>query len=634
MPATEKIGQNPETLARLQSEASRNPGAFRLRLIGMAVAGDVALSITQLFPVATPIVIGIIFFDLKALYWLGGASIILLAWILRPTFRFQGRELAIDEAPHLLEDIHSLKEQLSVSRHMRVYLDESCNASAAETRGLFGFFGTRCALTLGVPLLMVLTRGEIRAVIAHELGHFSRRHGRLGHWLYRARVGWMEYEESVSDSDSHFDKAAAWYAKIFVSFFSARSFVHSRQCEYEADGDAAFAVGGKPCAEALTRLSVVAKLWEERFPRELQHWQLQSSDPPDDFYERFARAAKECPPSDLRSWLDDALRAPSSWHDTHPSLSERLGALGEHAALVNSTDCAGESLFGDNWQSVLIEFNTKWVKQVQPYWLVEHLRLKHIAQPLLAADAGVTRDWSIDQKLARAKALRASDTNGGLAELRALHQAHPSHKRIKFAYAAALLNDNDESGVNLMETLAREDLAFRAPAFERVVAYFERQGDRGQSDRWSNWLKRASQDLAASVSAFLVQAEDGKIRFSALPAAERAVIFEATCLDPAIAKAWIVEGEASLQHADGRPAIPLRTHLLVLSIDLAKAERVAQDEESITLRYQDLLRMLMVPDEVCLVRTYLTTEHIPVTFTSLPALSLKSVAHEEDGHTS
>lgn len=629
MPAATKLAQDPEVIARLQSAASRSPGAYRFRLAAFAIAGDLALTTTQVLPWAAPIVIGVILINLKLFYWLGGASIILLAWLLRPTFRFQGREVAVGEAPRLYEDIERLKQKLSVPARMRVYLDKSFNASAAETRGLFGLLGTRCALTLGVPLLIALTREQVLAVIAHEFGHFSRRHGRLGQWLYRARVGWIQYAQYVTDSDSSFDKAAAWYAQKFVPFFSARSFVHSRQCEYEADADGALAVGSKPFADALTRVAVIGRLWQERFPRELQRCQLQSSRPPDDFYDRFARSARECPPSDLQLWLDDALRAPSSWHDTHPSLSDRLRSLGQEPALVGPGDCAAEVLFGENWLKVLAEFNGKWVKEVQPDWLVEHLRLKHVAQPLLAVDEAIARGWSIDLRLVRARALRRSDPTRGLAELRELHQSNPSHKRIKFAYAAALLNENDEAGVHLMEALAREDVAFRAPAFLRVLTYFERKGDSRQIERWSNWLKRVSQDLGESISAFLACAEAGRVRSSSLQVGEQAAISEAARLDPCVAKVWLLEGDAQLHYAANRPAVSILVHLLVLTIDPAEAQRSGQDEESIGERYEDLLRMLLPPDQVPLVRTYFTTENMPASFTARPNLSLNTDAREE-----
>lgn len=630
MPAVAtKVAHDPKVIARLQAEASRRPGAYRLRLAAIAIAGDGALTITQVLPWAVPIVFGAFFVNMELYYWLGGAAIVLLAWILRPTFRVQGRELAIDEAPRLYEDIAALKQKLRVLGRMHVHLDESFNASATETRGLFGLLGTRCVLTLGVPLLIALSREQVLAVIAHEFGHFSRRHGRLGHWLYRAGVGWIQYAQYVDESDSPFDRAAAWYAREFVPFFSIRNFVHSRQCEYEADADAAHAVGVKPFAEALTRIAVFARLWGEHFPREVVHWQLQHAEPPHDFYERFARFAKQRAAGDLRAWLEDALRAPSSWHDTHPSLSERLRSMAQEPAMADPVDSAAQVLFGEHWPKLLSEFNGKWVKDVRPDWLVEHLRLRQIAQPLLAADEATARNWGVELRLARARALRGSDAARGFAELRDLYQAHPSHKRLRFAYAAALLNESDGAGVELMEALAREDPAFRAAAFLRVLTYFERKGDSQQIERWSGWLKRVSQSLGEAVTSFVTRAEAGEGQPTSLPAGERAVICEATRLDPCVGDAWLLAGCAQFRYAADRPAVPVVAHLLALAINPAEAERLGQDEESIAERYERLLGLLMPPDQLPVVRTYFTTESIPAAYSTRPDLSLHTDAREE-----
>ena len=58
MAAATKVAQDPELIARLQSEASRRPSAYRLRLAIIAVGGDLALMVTQLLPVAAPLIIG------------------------------------------------------------------------------------------------------------------------------------------------------------------------------------------------------------------------------------------------------------------------------------------------------------------------------------------------------------------------------------------------------------------------------------------------------------------------------------------------------------------------------------------------------------------------------------------------
>lgn len=615
-------GADQEIIARLESEASRNPRAYRLRLALIAIGGDFALTVVQLMPWAAPIVIGALWVNVTTFYVLGAAAVAFLAWMLRPTWRFEGRELQPDEAPQLHAELDRLKDELQVPGRMRVFLDASFNASAAETRGWFGVVGTQCALTLGVPLLIALNREQVLAVIAHEFGHFSRRHGRLGHWLYRARAGWNHYAESVGDSDSVLDQAASWYARQFVPFFSARSFVHSRQCEYEADADAALAVGSRAFAAALARTAVIARLWTERLPRQIMAWQLESPDVPEDFYERFARAASECPVTDARAWLDDALAEPSGWLDTHPSLSQRLEALKQRPRLADATGGGGGALLGDRWPGLLGEFNRSWAAEARPDWLVEHLRQKHLVQPLLAAGKDAARGWSDELRLARARALRAADPEAGMAELRELHQSRPRENRITFAYAAALLGEGDDAGVGVLETLARRDPAFRAQAFQRVLAFYERKGDARQTDRWSAWLKQAAQALGDAATGCLAQLESGRLQpgSSSMPGPERTVLSESVRLDPCIGKAWLFEANAQLRFSEDKAPIPIVLDVLGLAIDPEAARRHGQDEETIAERYERLLRMLLPPERAPVVRSHFTTEDMPAIYTAAHVL--------------
>ena len=65
MPAATKVALDPESIARLQMEASRSPAAYRL-LVAIAVAGDFALTFTQVLPWAAPIIIGVLLVNLRA----------------------------------------------------------------------------------------------------------------------------------------------------------------------------------------------------------------------------------------------------------------------------------------------------------------------------------------------------------------------------------------------------------------------------------------------------------------------------------------------------------------------------------------------------------------------------------------
>jgi len=588
-------------------------------LAAIAVAGDLALTATLVFPVAATILIGVVLYP--PLFWWGMAGIAFFVWLARPSARFEGRELA-EPAPQLQHEIDTLKTRLRVPGRMRVYLDDSFNAGAMQTRGFLGLLGTRCGLVLGVPLLAVLSREQVLAIIAHEFGHFSRNHGVLGQWLYRARVGWLEYAKLVSDSDSVLDRAAAWYARQFVPFFSELTFAESRRCEYEADYDAASAAGGAAFAQALARTAVIGKYWEDELPRQLTAWQLELPQPPGDFLERFAAAVKRLDLAQLQSWLDQRMREPSSAVDTHPSLSERLRAVNQPAALVAPRDIAGDALLGAAWPKLADEFNQGWAREHAPGWLAQHLWLKHIADPLLGADRTVVQNWTPERRLGRALAMRRRDAREGLRALRELHEAAGQHPRIRFAYAAALLAEADESGIALMESLAREHPAFRTEAFKRGVAFFERKGDHARAERWSAWLARAREGLDHAISAFVTRAENGQAAPSMLAEPERAVIAEAARRDACVAGGWLLGGSARLRYAPDRDPITIAAHLIALAIDPQQAARLGQDEDGIAERYVRLARMVLPPDEPCVARTFFTTEGRPEVYKPNSDLSL------------
>ena len=608
------VSQDPELIARLEQQATRRPGLYRFWLALLAVAGDFTLTIVEVAPWFAVVFFGVVIANRPFFYWMGAVALVFLIWLLRPTFRIKGRELRKAEAPEMFGELEILHRRLRVPGAMQVLLDEEFNASATETRGLFGVLGTCRVLTLGIPLLAILSREGLIAVIAHEFGHFSRRHGRLGHWLYRARVGWMKYAEYVEESDSAFDRAAAWYAKRFVPYFSARSFVHSRQCEYEADADAALVVGSKVFSGALSRIAVIAKLWNEIFPRQLAQWQLDSLTPPSDFHERFAEAAKNSTLLELQPWLDEAMAEQSSWSDTHPSLSARLNSLKEQPFLTSPHDNAGASLLGETWVKVLAEFDAKWSKQVQIDWALEHFRLRHITQELIAADEQTVKIWHTEKQLARARALRPIDPAKGLKELRSLYERNPTDQRIAFACAAALLNENDSLGVEVMERLAKDNPVFRLAAYLRLLAYCGRKGDTEQIDRYSARAKLAARRQQEAFTSFLTSMENGGAAVSSLPTNVRRVLADSINLDRCVAMAWLLEGSAQLPIAINQTSIPVLVHALVLTVDPKALDRYEEDESDIAERYERALTSLLPPDQIGGVRTYFITENIPAIF--------------------
>jgi hypothetical protein len=90
---------DPRQIERLQAQAARNPAFYRWRVGAIAVAGDVALTVIQILPIALPIFIGLMFYNFPYKFWLFAAVVAFLAWVIRPSFRFHGREVTLCSHP-------------------------------------------------------------------------------------------------------------------------------------------------------------------------------------------------------------------------------------------------------------------------------------------------------------------------------------------------------------------------------------------------------------------------------------------------------------------------------------------------------------------------------------------------------
>lgn len=599
---------DPSHAARLQQEAERNPRAYRIKLALLALFGDIALTLAQVLPFALPILIGVLWINQPVFYAMGAAAILFFAWLMRPQVHLTGRPVSPDEAPALFAALDALRSKLDVRGRMEVQVDEEFNASALETPGFLGI-GKRRVLTLGMPLLVTLTSQQLLAVIAHEFGHFSRRHGRFGHWLYRARAGWLDYMQQIDESTSPLERAAAAFAQHFVPYFSVRSFVYSRSCEYEADRDAALAVGESATADALSRIAILGHIWHDGVPREITRLQTERDSPPADLYGHFAAAASRWSKSSLQAYLERELAIPSGWTDTHPALSERLQSIGQEARIVaaaTTSACAGADFFGSAWPRLLDEFNKKWLSRIGPEWLIVHLRWKHVLQPQLDAPESIAAT-DVGRRLARGRALRLIAPAEGLAALRELHSEYPGDPSIQFALGAALLNEGDASGVALLESIAKADARFRSPSYERIARFVAGHGDPAQAERWLNRFERSLRYRQNAASDFW-DAVDRKEAGRTTLADVINVLADALHRDACIKDAWLMERTVPLATDQAASAVQILVRGLVLRIDTQETVRRATHYSEIAAHYEWALSVLAPPEDHVTVRTSLTTE--------------------------
>jgi Zn-dependent protease with chaperone function len=79
---------------------------------------------------------------------------------------------------------------------------------------------------LGLPLLRVLTISQLRAVLAHEFGHYYGGDTKLGPWIYKTRSAIGRTLDSLRGHEgwsSLLQLPFLWYGKMFLRITHAVS---------------------------------------------------------------------------------------------------------------------------------------------------------------------------------------------------------------------------------------------------------------------------------------------------------------------------------------------------------------------------------------------------------------------------
>lgn len=323
-------------------------------LAAVALGAALLHQLYWLLPLALMLGLPALWFGQPVLVGLALVAFLGLAWIFQPRAPLPPQRLAVQDAPRLYERVHALADALQAPRVHAIALDDELNAGALELNRGVSLRPVRRVLVIGRPLLAALDAQAVEAVIAHELGHFSRQHGRLGHWLYRTRQSWatlrdLQDEPGADRDSSAWDRAASGFAHRFLPWFDRISHAHLRRCEFEADALAARVVQPQALARALVQLHQLQDGVMRVGASTVRQQMLRHAQRPADLLDREVAAWRES--VQARGAVETS---PPDDDDTHPPLDERLAALG--IATVDAawpSRSAGLSWWGgESWPAV------------------------------------------------------------------------------------------------------------------------------------------------------------------------------------------------------------------------------------------------------------------------------------------
>lgn len=162
-----------------------------------------------------------------------------------------------EEQPALWEQVHAAAEATGERPPDELYLIAEVNAGVSEHSRLLGLLPGRRRMLLGLPLLAGLTVPQLRAVLAHEFGHYSNRDTRLGAVTMRGREAVLHTVEAFSGVGTRLSYLIGSLYVGYAQMFLRTSQPVARQQELAADQVAARHAGRDATAAALRILPVL-----------------------------------------------------------------------------------------------------------------------------------------------------------------------------------------------------------------------------------------------------------------------------------------------------------------------------------------------------------------------------------------
>jgi len=249
--------------------------------------------------------------------------------LVRPRLVDPGLPLDVAEHPRLAAALRQAAERVGTRPVDRVFVTPFTEAAVFERGSLARRLSGRSerCLILGIGLLDGMTQGQLKAILAHEYGHFVNRDTAGGGLALSVRRAVLTMGRSLAQGS-----AATWYnpAWLFVNGFH-RLFLRvsqgaSRLQEILADRWAALAYGGADFAGGMRH--VVAR--DIRFDRQSDAALREVIDGGLALRNLYAYAPSQAlDEGALAAAVKEAMEAEPSPYDSHPRPADRIAWVGD-----------------------------------------------------------------------------------------------------------------------------------------------------------------------------------------------------------------------------------------------------------------------------------------------------------------
>ena len=371
---------------KLDKKAEKNPKSYRFKVLLLTILGYgyIFLMLGLVLFLLTVSIIYLVtmhisFGSLKLLV----ITLPLAYFIIKALFvkmdMPEGYYLKENEAPELEKTIADIRKKLKTPKIHAIVLNERYNASVLQHQ-IFGQFGPKKnILVIGLPLIATFTKEQFHSVLAHELAHISHSDTSFSSMIYRVRETWEQLMHSLNKNEQLgmflFRKFINW----FYPKYSAYTFPMARHEEYAADAASVGLTSPEIVRDTLCTVSINSQYYYNYYFDELIREGL-TTDVGSFPYSQLVVRFKNIDEQVKEELLKNRLEMESTVFDTHPSLTERVQAIGMNPAIPKNEESAIDHFFPKP-DAIFEYFNQLWIERNGEEWdldIRKHQRLQEL----------------------------------------------------------------------------------------------------------------------------------------------------------------------------------------------------------------------------------------------------------------
>lgn len=414
------------------------------------------------------------------------------------------------QAPGLCARVREIQQKIGAPCVHQIYITPWVGASC-YFQPRFGIWGPRRnSLYLGLPLFARVTESEGDFVIAHELAHLRQR------TIAVRSLGTLAYWSFVKDAMEAGDRnhPVCRFARWYVPRLAARTWARSRLAEFESDRIAADLVGAEAGATCLLKLTVLGTCADEALSA---FWRraCDEPEPPKNVAEMLLERLAEISSDQAQASLEARLADPNDGDATHPSMRQRLQALGAEDLIANenlptAAETAAnkpevswaEKVFGENLDVWVSRASGAYYSAAYASWVENHRSYVYLllVRERVLEESPLSREAEADE---RYLCYLSHDFRGEPEEaLRCLQEAYdltPESRRFAMVLGSELATRRDRRAIELLREAAKSP-EYAEDAYRLLVQLFEELGEPVAADQCYAALHREQEVMRKALA--------------------------------------------------------------------------------------------------------------------------------------